>query len=379
MSKEHNFDAKVVREAAAGKWERIIRALVPQIPDKAFTKLGCHVQCPVHHGDSKKRGDGFKLFKRDFHLSGGGMCNSCGAYPDGFALLMWARNCSFGDALEDVAYELGIRSKEDERAQAQINRHNDAERAGMMRKIEEKRAADDVRSRGKLNQLWKETIPLTHPDAEPARLYLNKRKIRCWDRPGMETVIRFHRAVKSWNEDLKFEGTFPAIICLVTNAGVPITLHRIYVTEKGDKAPIESVKKMCEYPSDRTVTGGGIITGPWTEVIDIAEGPETSLAVETATGLKCFPLVNATLLEEFKPHEEVKKIRVWADKDRSGRGEEAAKKLKERMSELGIQVAIMLPTLPIPEGKKGIDWNDVLIELGLLGFPRQQPQRKRAA
>ena len=97
-----------------------------------------------------------------------------------------------------------------------------------------------------------------------------------------------------------------------------------------------------------------------------------------ATGLKCFPTVNATLLENFSPHQGVKAIRVWADKDRSGAGEEAAKKLKVRMWELGIKVAIMLPPLPIPDGEKGVDWNDVLIELGLLGFPRQQAQRKCA-
>lgn len=379
MSKSHNFDATVVREAAAGKWERIIKALVPNIPDKAFQKLGTHVACPVHHAGSQKRGDGFKLFKKDFHLSGGGMCNTCGAYPDGFALIMWARSFSFVEALEAVAHELGIRSKEDERAQAQINRHNDAERAEMQRQIQQKRAEDDVRARRKLKEIWQETISLTHPEAEPARLYLKKRKIRCWDRAGLESVIRFHRGLKSWNEDLQYEGTYPAIICLVTNAGVPITLHRIYLTEKGEKAPIESAKKMCEYPSDRSVTGGGIITGPWSDVIDIAEGPETSLAVETATGLTCFPMVNATLLEEFRPHAGVRAIRVWADKDRSERGEEAAKRLKERMLEFGIKVAIMLPPLPIPEGKKGVDWNDVLVELGLLGFPRQQPQRKRAA
>ncbi|NWC83824.1 toprim domain-containing protein [Pseudomonas putida] len=375
----YNFDAKVVREAAAGKWERIIQALIPDIPDKAFTKLGSHVACPVHHRGSKKRGDGFKLFKKDFHVSGGGMCNSCGAYPDGFSLIMWARNFTFAEALQAVAYELGIRSKDDERVQAAVNRVNDSERAAMLKAIDDKQAEDDARAREKLKCLWRESIPLTHPDAEPARLYLKGRKILCWDRPGLETVIRFHRSVKSWNENLEFEGDFPTILCLVTNAGVPVTIHRIYLTEKGEKAPIESVKKMCAYPSNRTVTGGGIITGPWTEVIDLAEGPETSLAIEMATGLKCFPMVNATLLESFVPHAGVKAIRVWADKDRSGRGEEAAKKLKVRMWNLGIQVAIMLPPLSIPEGEKGVDWNDVLVELGMLGFPRQQPRKQRAA
>ncbi|HEP8970426.1 TPA: toprim domain-containing protein [Pseudomonas aeruginosa] len=379
MSNGHNFDATVVRDAASGNWERIIRALVPSIPEKAYSKLGSHVACPVHHQGSQKRGDGFKFFKKDFHLSGGGMCNSCGPYPDGFALIMWARSFTFGEALEAVANELGIRSKEDERAQAQINRQNEAERAEMVRQIQVKRAEDDARARRKLKEIWSQTIPLLHADAEPARRYLNKRKIRCWDRKGIETVVRYHRGLKSWNEDLQYEGTFPAIVCLVTNAGIPITLHRIYLTEEGEKAPVESAKKMCEYPSDRSVTGGGIILGPWTGTIDIAEGVETAMAVETATKLTCFPLVNATLLEEFRPHAGVTKIRVWADKDRSGRGEEAARKLKERMSEFGIKVAIMLPLLPIPEGAKGVDWNDVLVELGMLGFPRQQPQERRAA
>ena len=48
-----------------------------------------------------------------------------------------------------------------------------------------------------------------------------------------------------------------------------------------------------------------------------------------------------------------------ADKDRSGAGAQAAEKLKARMEENGLAAFIFMPEDEIPEGAKGIDWNDV--------------------
>ena len=83
-----------------------------------------------------------------------------------------------------------------------------------------------------------------------------------------------------------------------------------------------------------------------------------------------YPAVSATLLEAFEPGPSTKLVRIWIDKDRSGRGEEAAKVLRKRLWERNIQLQVFAPPLPIPEGAKGVDWNDVLLQLGRMGFPQ---------
>lgn len=132
---------------------------------------------------------------------------------------------------------------------------------------------------------------------------------------------------------------------------------------------------MCSYPTDRLVTGGGIIIGNMdAEVVHVCEGLETAWAIETGMDqeIDVFPTVNATLLESFTPGPNTKMVVIWADKDRSGRGEEAALELKRRLWEKGIKAQIMMPSLPIADGDKSVDWNDVLIQLGRMGFPKRR-------
>ncbi|NJQ95970.1 hypothetical protein HCX21_20465 [Escherichia coli] len=82
------YKADTVREAANGNWLFILAALAPHL-EPALRKPGRHVSCPIHGGK-----DGFRLFK-DAHLTGGGVCNTCGANHDGFELLMWLNNWDF--------------------------------------------------------------------------------------------------------------------------------------------------------------------------------------------------------------------------------------------------------------------------------------------
>lgn len=371
-----NLDASVVKTAAFGQWDQILQSLAPQIPEAAFTKLGRHVACPVHGGGTK--GDGFKLFKKDFLETGGAMCNTCGKFHDGFKLLMWLKGWDFPTTVSEVGSYLRIDSSESQREQRKANKDREEEiqriRAARLAKEKE----DNTRMRMRLKKIWSESIPLTDPAAEPARLYFASRKILVWDRPGLERAVRFHPSLPCYDEDLKLEGNFPAIVSMVCNDGKSVTIHRIFITEKGLKAPVQSPKKMCEVPSDNLVTGGAIFTSPVSEVIDVTEGLETALAVETAMGMPVWPLVNATLMELFNPPAGVKVVRIWVDKDVSGRGVEAGKILQRRCWELGVQAHLVAPTMEIPEGEKGVDWNDVLVKFGRFGFP-QRSSKTRAA
>ena len=95
------IDARDVRERAAGRWIDMLAALAPAL-GPALSRPGRHVPCPVHGGT-----DGFRLF-RDVDDTGGGVCNTCGTFHDGFALLMWVNQWSFPETLQAVAHELGM-------------------------------------------------------------------------------------------------------------------------------------------------------------------------------------------------------------------------------------------------------------------------------
>ena len=72
------LEAETIRNRARGSWLGILGSLAPEL-EPALQRLGRHVPCPIHGGR-----DGFRLF-RDAPDTGGGICNTCGAFPDGFA------------------------------------------------------------------------------------------------------------------------------------------------------------------------------------------------------------------------------------------------------------------------------------------------------
>ena len=90
-----NYDVNDVRCLAFGNWGVIIPDLCPPLIP-AFEKIGKHVPCSVHGGK-----DGFRVPK-EFLEVGGGICNTCGPFHDGFALLMWANGWTFLEALKSV-------------------------------------------------------------------------------------------------------------------------------------------------------------------------------------------------------------------------------------------------------------------------------------
>lgn len=345
--------AEEVKPLARGRWGEILMALAPQL-QPALERVGRHVPCPVHGGK-----DGFRVFK-DVEETGGSVCNTCGKFADGFATLMWANGWDFRTTLQAVSDHLGSNGRQvTNMCKATTEaRHNPDE---------------DEKLRLSLNRVWCESIALTDRDAEPARLYLARRGISI---PPPET-LRFHPAL-SYHDGEKRIGEFPAIIAMVSGAqGNPVTIHRTYLTHDGKKAPVESPKKLMSYPKDRKLIGGAIRLVDPGPVLAVAEGLETALAVLDGAGLG-FPVwcaVNALMLENFVPPAGVSRVVVFADKDRpteqhpKGHGQEAAKRLVQRLWEAGIKASAIVPAGEIPPGQKSLDWLDILNRDGKAGFP----------
>lgn len=340
-----------IKDLCRGRWDQVFLALAPDLRE-ALIKCGNHVPCPVHGGK-----DGFRLFK-DAIDTGGGVCNTCGTRSDGIAIISWVNDWTIGQTLKEmtsylVGNSVAIPLPRVQKSQKEINEEN-------------------TRINNLLVRTWKETIAVNDPAAEPARLYLARRGLPTSIYPS----VRFHPALPFYvKKDGKMvrHGEFPGLVAMVESVtGQPITLHRTYLSKDGNKAPVDEPKKTMMYPSTRSMTGGAIRLGKAGPVLALGEGIETTLSGMLALGVPGWATITADLMESIMLPDDVTHVIIFADKDVSGRGQEAAKTLIQRLWSEKRVAAAFLPVDPIPAGKKGIDWNDVLIQKGVGAFPTYQ-------
>lgn len=253
----------------------------------------------------------------------------------------------------------------------------------------------DARSEASIEKVWEESIPITSEMATKGRMYLESRGIKlAGDRMAAivaDDCVRFHPNLPYYasvevetegpggsiikKDRVIKKGEYPALICAIrSKEGELMTVHRTYIAKNGKgKARVECARKMMTVPGHLSVSGGAIRLGKAKDgVIGVAEGLETALSAMRGSGIPSWSVVNATLLKAFEPPAGVHTLVVWADKDKSMTGEIAAQHLKERMEKIGVKVIVMMPPMPIPPRQKGVDWNDVLLSQGMLGFPRQR-------
>ena len=367
-----NFKNKsdAVRTAAKGRWLEILGNLAPDLND-AIKNRPHHVPCPKNGGT-----DGFRLFK-DAGVTGGGISNLEGAMPDGFSLLMWLFDENFSNILNDVANYLNVGNWKDSDVQPRQVKRSDIykEESAVDAQTLEKR-------RHNLREVWKNAIPINHPNAQLARSYLNSRglDINALNLKGLSKTMRLHRHLALW-QDNNFLGYFPCLVSLVSyDDGKPATIHRTYLDANGRKltsakgVPVNA-KKIMSSCSNKRISGGAIRLGqPKGGVLNVCEGIETALSVMLAKREATWSCISSTILAKFEPPKGITHINVWADKDRekNGRcaGYDDAVKLFERMEEKGVVVHILLPNEDIQDGEKSVDWNDILNSQGVHGFPK---------
>lgn len=230
----------------------------------------------------------------------------------------------------------------------------------------------------RIQSTWNGCVPLEAESAEIARMYLNT---RCLSARGISSdSLRFSPNMAYYDEDGNKLGDFPALVAAIRDvAGNIVTLHRIYLSDLGTKARIPgggATKKMMSIPYGMDVKGCAIqLATPDKGVLGVAEGIETAMSAYRATGIPTWAAVSAVLLENFKAPKGVHTVVIWADKDVSWTGERSAEVLKARLEKKGINCQILLPSMAIPRNAKGVDWNDVLVQQGLMGFPA--PRRLR--
>lgn len=332
-----------LRQDTAGKWSYILQDLAPELAE-AMSRAPRHVSCPVHGGTN-----GFRLF-RDFPDTGGGCCNTCGTYANGFHMLAFIRGYSIKDAYREVRKWVSGES-----VAPTIHRRPPPP------KVPE--VIDPRKARGRIKAAWEASKSLK---GQPAEKYLASRGI--WSE-NMPNTLRAHAGLRYWDADKKqITGTYPCLLAPIKNKeGSIVSLHRIYLSPEGNKAPEDDVKKMMSPCGE--LRGSAIKLYQAGEVLGLAEGIETALAAHAISRMPVWACVTAVLMELVEIPESVRKVVIWADLDVSERGLQAANKLAARMIAEGKEVEICMPQGPIPEGQKGVDWLDVLNTTGLEGFP----------
>lgn len=325
-----NADVTDVKNRASGHWLEILGDLAPDLED-AIAKVGRHVPCPVHGGT-----DGLRLFD-DAAQWGGGVCNTCGTFPDGLAVLKWVNNWKFPDALKAVANWL--------------KNHGDILPAAVARAERGSATKPDPKAMKLFERLEDGFID----DRRKIRKYL---KFRGLSGQAPE-VIRFHPAMGYFENGEKV-ADFPALLAPYQRRnGQVVGYLRIYLSPDGPgKAPVVKAKKNTPALWKGALHGAAIRLGAPGPVLGIAEGLETGLAIQEATGMPVWAAGSAGGMEAIEVPEEVGVIYVWADNDSSGRGEEAARALTERLTRAGREVLVAFP----PE--VDTDWLDVFKEGG---------------
>jgi putative DNA primase/helicase len=232
--------------------------------------------------------------------------------------------------------------------------------------------------KAKLDLIARDLVSPFHPSAAPLRAYFNKRGI-----PLNENIldVLFHPALEYWvNSDTDKDqkilvGTFPAIVSVFrTVDGVMVNFHRIFITLEGDKAPVSKVKKIC---APLPKFSGSSITVATTlgRVLHVTEGVEKAWAIHLATGESVKAAYSCSSLPKLHVDKaKYDSVVIWSDCDpvnpkrnrKSGDGQYFAWELARRLHlEEGFDVTFLMPD-GIPANVKGRDWEDVIVQEGVL-------------
>ena len=337
---DYKTNAKAVKEQARGRWFEILPLLDARLSD-AVARTGKHVPCPVHGGK-----DGFRLYAND--MNGGGACNTCGTFADGFAILQWLRCCSFFEALQLVAELLnnGIVPAPTSNAPTNQNRANE-------------------RGNGYMGAMKYLLDTSSRTPNRAARAYYERRGI-AQTSDFITNSLKYHDSADVYHNGKRvvISGKplrYPCILGLARNARGVTGLHQIYLTKSGEPATNEISQIIgSEYSKKRMLgqfSGTAVRFARAEKTLIVCEGIETGLAIRLLTGCNNIAACGtAALLSGVDVPDSVENLLIYADYDDAGIN--AANKLKTRL--IGCNVTVRLPPNQI-SGLIGADWLDAIV------------------
>lgn len=185
--------------------------------------------------------------------------------------------------------------------------------------------------RDALQRVWSESVPLDHPNAEPARAYLTARGLAdvLLTPPS---VLRCHPRLAYFDEGERV--TYPSLLALVQDrTGALVSIHRTYLAADGSgKAPVSAAKKLMPPIEKGACSRSAIRLQPIScdGVLAVAEGIESALSYWVRTRTPVWSCISAGGLERFWIPEDVRELHIIEDMDPSGVGQHAAMSLFKR-------------------------------------------------
>lgn len=173
-------------------------------------------------------------------------------------------------------------------------------------------------------------------------------------------------------EDGKITGRHPAMVSQFrTQAGAISTLHITYLDNDGNKANVETPRKLL--PVARPFSGSACRLFNPDKILCITEGIETALAVHQLEEYPVWAMGSANNLEKFDaPTGSLDTLYIYCDEDTNGTGQRSAYTLQNRLKLKGeiekvcvvrvINGMVFYDYGGLEEGTKSFDWNDFLNE-----------------
>jgi hypothetical protein len=212
--------------------------------------------------------------------------------------------------------------------------HAEASRRAAEAEAERKRKVDHARD------LWRQSAPIEDTLAER---YLRERGIT----GPLPPTLRYLANAKHAPTGL----ILPALVAAVTHWPERQLrgLHRTFLRVDGrGQASVSDAKMMLG-----ECRGGAVRLAPAGATLAIAEGIETALSVQRATGLPTWAALSTGGLTSLRLPDEVREMTIFADHDENGAGERAARRAIERWEAEGRKARAVMPQTP------GTDFNDL--------------------
>jgi putative DNA primase/helicase len=279
-----------ISETARGRWHGIL----PQLGISPKLLRNRHGPCPMCGGKDRFRFD-------DKEGKGTWICNKCGS-GDGAELVKRVKGVGFKEAAKMIEGVTGVAKFEP---------------------ILENPATP----RSELARIWDAARPIN--ESSEVASYLAK---RCdW--------------TENYSENLRGKGSL-MLAKVQTWDGKGVNIHRTYISDDKPtvrklmpgKLPDGSAIRLA-YVNLRTEMG-------------VAEGIETAVSAMKLFGLPTWSLINATLMQKWRPPVGIRKVVIFGDNDKSFTGQMAAYTLAYKLRD-SVEVEVKLPSIP------GWDWNDV--------------------
>jgi len=245
-------------------------------------------------------------------------------------------NCRAGCPQETVLASLKERGLwPGEGRQTQLTHHPEPRRS-------QPDGRDDARRTELALRTWSEARAAA--SGTPVETYLRSRAITV----AIPPTLRFHPAL--FHKDRNGAVTYhPAMIAAVQNVDVRIVaVHRTYLKSDGSGKASVKPQKMALGP----IRAAAVRLSPAGETLALAEGVESALSIQQATGMPAWATLGTSNLARVELPECVREVFIAADGDQPG--ERAALEAAARFIRAGRRVRIMRP----PEGQ---DFNDVLL------------------